>query len=239
MMKLDVSLNYLQFLRKDPEAFSPRCNQKTNKLRKTNKSILAPISKYLIDLILPLIPPSVKPNDITIFKFITCAIASVLFYLASFNKAWLIVAMLPLFLSWVTDSLDGEVARTRNQTSDKGFFLDLFSDAMGSTLICLGIAFSSYSVFALWVIIPILQLILTIVILFWIILKQEFLLPAIGFDEGTVMLIVFAIAGFYLSEPIMHIGNYYLGLFDLLGIFGLFSISSGIIKFAVSLYQEL
>ena len=238
-MKLDVSLKYPRSFPTDHEAFSHRCHQNTIKFKKINHSLLAPRSEYLADLILPLIPQWVTANDITIFKFITCAIASVLFYLASFHKAWLLLVTLPLFLSWVADSLDGKVARTRNQTSDKGFFLDLFSDALGSTLIGLGIAFSSYTVFALWAIVPMLQLLLTIVILFGITLKQEFRLPAIGFDEDTVMLIVLAIAGFYVYEPMIAIGNYALGLFDLLGIFALFSTSSAIIKFAVSLYKEL
>lgn len=205
--------------------------------QKIDNSFLLPLAQRFARWAIPFIPTWVKPNHITVLGFLMIIIASVSFYLASFNKLWLLVAPLPIFLHWLTDNLDGELARARNQTSDRGFFLDLFLDNVGLTAIALGLAFASYTRFELWAVAHMITLLRTILILFWIVLKRQFPLPPTA--EGRFILITLTLLTFYWHGSVLQIGSYYLGWFDLFIVLLLPISFFEMVKSAVELYRQL
>lgn len=208
-------------------------------IQKRDRTLFLPIAKYLIGLIVPIIPTWIRPNYITVFGFIMSVVASVSFYLASYNKLWFLVTPLPMFLNWLCDSLDGELARQRKQTSDRGFFLDLFLDNLGFTVITLGIAFASYTTFEIWAIISIVSSLHIIMILFWNVLKRESLLPVMGIGEAMFVLSVLAMATFYWDGTTAKIGEYSLNLFDILAVPFLLLSFWELIQSVVELYKQL
>ncbi len=81
--------------------------------------------KVLDKTILRFIPYFVRPNFVTVFRFIS--IPFIVFFLLHGNYVigfWLFV------ISAFTDALDGALARTRNQITDWGIFFDPFADKL-------------------------------------------------------------------------------------------------------------
>ena len=211
----------------------------TKLYQKIDTSPLLPYAKLFAGWIIKFTPTWIKPNQVTVFSFLMTVAAAVFYYCASFNKLWLLLTPLPIILNWLADNLDGELARARNQTSDRGFFLDLFLDNLGLTILALAIGFSSYSIFALWAVAHMISLLRTILILFGIILKKEFVLPTMGPAEGRFILITVTLFGFIWYGSIFQIGDYLLSCFDIF-ILILIPISGWeMVKSAWGLYHQI
>lgn len=81
--------------------------------------------RLLAKTILLAFPYRIKPNHITVFRFLTTPFVVWLMYLE--NYIWSI----PLFLLVAfTDALDGAMARTRNQITDWGKLYDPLADKL-------------------------------------------------------------------------------------------------------------
>ncbi len=78
---------------------------------------------YLLSYLAPLIPKSVKPNQITIVAFIFGLIGTALLYYVQTPAAYLYWILFN-FLWFAFDALDGIHARLTHQTSEYGGFLD-------------------------------------------------------------------------------------------------------------------
>src|SRR3954453_6119475 len=74
--------------------------------------------------IVPLVPAGVTPNQVTIASGLCSAVAGGALYLASFGRVWLAVAAAFIFAGWLLDYVDGDLARARGQTSERGYLLD-------------------------------------------------------------------------------------------------------------------
>lgn len=82
------------------------------------------------------------PNSLTIIRILAlpfCAYA--LFKNGGDDSTWRIIAWVLFFLVGMTDSLDGKIARSRNQITPLGIFLDPIADKafIGTALIGLSI----------------------------------------------------------------------------------------------------
>lgn len=82
------------------------------------------------------------PNSLTIIRILSlpfCAYA--LFKNGGDDSTWRIIAWVLFFLVGMTDSLDGKIARSRNQITPLGIFLDPIADKafIGTALIGLSI----------------------------------------------------------------------------------------------------
>src|SRR6476661_2583454 len=89
--------------------------------------------------IVPLVPARVTPNQISIVSGLCWAIAGGSLYLASFGRLWLGVAAVAIFTGWLLDYVDGDVARARGLTSERGYFLDRGIDTLGMLAVYLGL----------------------------------------------------------------------------------------------------
>ncbi|PIS05075.1 MAG: hypothetical protein COT81_03100 [Candidatus Buchananbacteria bacterium CG10_big_fil_rev_8_21_14_0_10_42_9] len=84
-----------------------------------------PQDKLLAKTILPFIPHSVKPNHVTILRFILTPF--VLWLLITGNYTWGIPAFL---ITAFTDAIDGSMARTRDQITELGKAIDPIADKL-------------------------------------------------------------------------------------------------------------
>lgn len=79
---------------------------------------------YLLPPLAKKIPPYITPNQLSIMGFFVLIIAALLLYLAKFNYFFFLWTTVAGWLYAVIDSLDGILARIRDQTSNAGTFLD-------------------------------------------------------------------------------------------------------------------
>jgi phosphatidylglycerophosphate synthase len=190
-------------------------------------------------ILLPIVPSSVKPNHITFIGFTGGLFAAIAFYLASWQKIWLIAAALGVFIHLVADSLDGIVARKRNQTSLQGYFLDQFLDILSFVAICICIGFSSYAEFDIAALNAILYPFHMVVILHWIHLKKRWPFPKLGPFEAHISLILVAGFTFFNSNTILEINGYLFGWFDLAFALSAFVSFIELLFSAFQLFQQL
>jgi archaetidylinositol phosphate synthase len=89
------------------------------------------------------LPLWVNPDHLTVLGFISMFLAGASYALARTNRAGLILATLFLALNWIGDSLDGTLARIRNQQRPRyGFYVDHMIDTLGGLFLMGGLAIS-------------------------------------------------------------------------------------------------
>jgi len=81
--------------------------------------------KIINKLFLWMFPQSVKPNHVTIFRFITVPFL-IVFLLLGYYKITFVLFVISAF----SDAVDGAMARTRNQITDWGIVFDPFADKL-------------------------------------------------------------------------------------------------------------
>lgn len=196
---------------------------------------LEKISYYLV----PIVPESVQPNQITFAGFISAIIAGISFYLASFNKNWLLVAILGITTHLILDGLDGAVARQRQLKSKSGYFLDLFLDCIAFIIIPLGVFFSSYDPLKIFIFNGIAYALNSLLLVHWVHLRNKWVLPIFGPCEVHLTYILMAAMTFIWSEPVIMINDYALGWFELITLIGLPLITLEFLLSSYKLFQEL
>lgn len=89
------------------------------------RSKITPTDRLIAKIILPFVPKTVTPNQVTIFRFLMTPIVIWLILIDAFNWA------MPLFLfAALTDAIDGAMARRRNQITDWGKIYDPLADKL-------------------------------------------------------------------------------------------------------------
>jgi phosphatidylglycerophosphate synthase len=161
------------------------------------------------------LPAWVTPNQVSAVGIACTIMCGVAFFLAGLNRAWLLLAIVGLVLNWVADNVDGTLARTRGMTSERGFFLDLFLDGLGTLAIALGLAFASYTVPILILLFEIVHLFTVVMIFSWILMRGIFPLGAVGPAEMRVILIALCLLTFFTQGSVLQVGGVGLGWFDL------------------------
>jgi len=120
-------------------------HKKFQEALRVHKSILADTEKRLLIRIANKLPNWINSDHLTILGFLGMAFAGVSYWLSSFNKYWLILVVVSLFVNWFGDSLDGTVARVRNKLRPRyGFYVDHIVDAFGILFLLGGLIFSNY-----------------------------------------------------------------------------------------------
>jgi len=90
-------------------------------------------------------PRWVNSDHLTILGFLGMIMAGVCYSLARWNPLALLAAVVCLAINWFGDSLDGTLARFRNQQRPRyGFYVDHMVDAFGALLLVIGLAASGY-----------------------------------------------------------------------------------------------
>jgi len=91
------------------------------------------------------VPERITPDHLTIVGFIAFFFAGLCYYSSRWNPLFLHLVNVCLFLNWLGDSLDGTLARYRNQQRPRyGFYVDHVVDALGSLFLLVGLSLSGY-----------------------------------------------------------------------------------------------
>ncbi len=110
--------------------------------KKITGSPFDPLVKALFPKLASITPEWVTPNLITKLGLFSSFATGVAVAFARFSPELLIVGCGFVLLNWITDTLDGVLARQRNQCSRLGDFYDHVFDAFMVALVNIGLAFS-------------------------------------------------------------------------------------------------
>jgi phosphatidylglycerophosphate synthase len=90
-------------------------------------------------------PRWINSDHLTLLGFIAQMLAGLSYALARWNSYALISVVVFIALNWLGDSLDGTLARVRNQQRPRyGFYVDHIIDTFGSAFLMIGLAVSGY-----------------------------------------------------------------------------------------------
>jgi phosphatidylglycerophosphate synthase len=112
---------------------------------RSHTSFLAAAEKRLLIRIAMRLPAWVNSDHLTGLGFVAIIGAGACYWWARWQPLALLAAIVCLAANWFGDSLDGTLARVRDQQRPKyGFYVDHMLDALGSFFLSAGLALSGY-----------------------------------------------------------------------------------------------
>jgi archaetidylinositol phosphate synthase len=113
--------------------------------RRVNQSLTASAEKRILIWLAERAPAWLTSDQLTILG-LTAQVAAGLFYaLARYDHRALLLVIVSLALNWLGDSLDGTLARVRQQQRPRyGFYVDHIVDVFGSIALMCGLGFSGF-----------------------------------------------------------------------------------------------
>jgi archaetidylinositol phosphate synthase len=108
-------------------------------------ALTAALEKRVLTWIAQRMPAAINPDHLTALAFVAQVLAGAAYASASENPRalWLVNGF--VFLNWLGDSLDGTLARIRNQQRPRyGFYVDHIADTFGALALMAGLAWSGY-----------------------------------------------------------------------------------------------
>jgi phosphatidylglycerophosphate synthase len=144
-------------------------------------------------------------------------------YILTIQSSWFLwLASLGLVINWFGDSLDGTLARYRNQQRPRyGFFIDHTIDALTEVLIVIGLGLSPYVRFDLALLALVGYLLLSVMVYVQQIVTNEFRISygKLGPTEIRVIIILANTFIFLVGNPQVKFASFTLGVYDLIVIF--------------------
>ncbi len=108
-------------------------------------SLLAPLEKKCLIWLARHTPTWINSDHLTALGLLALAGAGASYWYARWSTPGLWLVILFLALNWLGDSLDGTLARVRNQQRPRyGFYIDHVVDAFGTFFLLGGLALSGY-----------------------------------------------------------------------------------------------
>ena len=108
-----------------------------------HRSVLAAAEKRLLIRTAKRLPRWVNSDHLTALGAFAMLMVGTSYWMARFNRAGLIAAIFWLAVNWFGDSLDGTLARVRNQQRPRyGFYVDHMLDSFGALFVLGGLALS-------------------------------------------------------------------------------------------------
>jgi len=188
-------------------------------------------------------PEAIGPDHLTALGLVAQIGAGACYALASRNRFWLLGVIASLALNWLGDSLDGTLARFRQQLRPRyGFYVDHMVDSFGAVALMGGLALSGYMHPRIAIGLLIAFLMLSIQSYLATHALGEFRLSFWRFGP-TELRILLAIGNLALLwKPIVHLFGGQYRLFDVGGTIGLAGMSLMVVVFTAQntrrLYRE-
>ena len=108
-------------------------------------SITAAKEKELLIWMAKRTPPWINADHLTLLGFGAQFLAGTCYALSRWNRGALFAVIFFIALNWLGDSLDGTVARVRQQQRPRyGFYVDHMVDTFGASFLMTGLAISGY-----------------------------------------------------------------------------------------------
>lgn len=109
------------------------------------ESALATREKQLLIWMAKRTPRSINSDHLTILGFGAQLLTGFSYAMAGFSRLWLVAGLGFLALNWLGDSMDGTLARVRQQQRPRyGFYVDHILDSIGSVALMGGLALSGF-----------------------------------------------------------------------------------------------
>ena len=111
--------------------------------QRINHSLTASLEQRALRHMAARLPRRITSDHLTALGFLAQLAAGASFALARTHRLALLAVILCLFLNWFGDSMDGTLARVRNQPRPRfGFYVDHILDLLGAIAMMLGLAIS-------------------------------------------------------------------------------------------------
>ena len=111
--------------------------------RRINRSLTAGAEKKVLTWMAERAPAWVTSDQLTVLGLLAQIGAGLSYALSRYNEWALLGVILCLVLNWFGDSMDGTLARVRNQQRPRyGFYVDHMVDIFGATALMCGLGFS-------------------------------------------------------------------------------------------------
>lgn len=108
-------------------------------------SLLMRSEKRLLVWIAYRLPAYVTADHLSLLGLLAMVMAGLAFYSSRWDERALLIVVVALVLNWFGDSLDGTLARVRNQQRPRyGFYVDHVIDVAGTCFLLIGLAASAY-----------------------------------------------------------------------------------------------
>ncbi|WP_239461955.1 CDP-alcohol phosphatidyltransferase family protein [Occallatibacter savannae] len=114
--------------------------------RRVNQSLTAAAEKRALTWMAERLPVWVTSDGLTLLGLGAQIGAGVFYALAGVNRYWLTAVIGCIVLNWFGDSMDGTLARVRNQQRPRyGFYVDHVVDILGATALMCGLGHSGFA----------------------------------------------------------------------------------------------
>lgn len=189
-------------------------NTETTQSARIQTSLLNPSEKVILRALARRIPLFVTSDHLTAIGVVGAVIVLVGYALTTYSPAWLWLANAGFFINWFGDSLDGTLARFRNQQRPLyGFFIDHNLDCVCAFLMVLGAGMSAYMslTVALLIIVP--YFMLDVFVMINAHLKNEFQLTFAKLGPTELRLIIILVNACFFFIPTLQTWSYTFSLF--------------------------
>lgn len=110
-----------------------------------HRSLLASAEKRALVRMAERMPLWVNSDHLTVLGFAAQIATGICYALAAWDRRMLLAAIVCLAVNWFGDSLDGTLARVRQQQRPRyGFYVDHIIDSIGATVMMGGLGLSGY-----------------------------------------------------------------------------------------------
>lgn len=113
--------------------------------KRYQEAFTAPLEKSVLTWMAKRTPAWINSDHLTLLGFVAQLLAGGGYALSRWNKYGLLLVVVALALNWLGDSLDGTLARFRDQQRPRyGFYVDHMVDSFGALALMGGLAISGY-----------------------------------------------------------------------------------------------
>ena len=189
-------------------------NTETKQSARIQTSLLNASEKVILRALARRIPLFVTSDHLTAIGVVGAVIVLVGYALTTYSPAWLWLANAGFFINWFGDSLDGTLARFRNQQRPLyGFYIDHNLDCVCAFLMVLGAGMSAYMslTVALLIIVP--YFMLDVFVMINAHLKNEFQLTFAKLGPTELRLIIILVNACFFFIPTLQTWSYTFSLF--------------------------
>jgi archaetidylinositol phosphate synthase len=113
--------------------------------RRVQHTIVTAAEKRILRWLAERMPAWINSDHLTALGFAAQLMVGVSYVMSRYDPRWLLAGCGFLALNWYGDSLDGTLARFRDQQRPRyGFYVDHIIDSFGAVFLCGGLAVSGY-----------------------------------------------------------------------------------------------
>lgn len=200
--------------------------------RRVHNGLTSSVEKKALVWMAERTPDWINSDHLTALGFVAQVMAGASYALSRWNWYWLLAVIGFLALNWLGDSLDGTIARVRQQLRPKyGFYVDHIVDSFGGLALMAGLGMSGYMHPAIATGLLIAFLMLSIQSYLATYTLGEFQLSFWNFGPTELRILLAAGNIALLYHPMIFHGRY--RLFDFGGVIGLIGMSAMLIFFTV------